>query len=455
MIEYILPEILIVITAIIVLLLGFLTSREIYIKVIGCIGIVLATISLLLLKPTDELIFGGIYSFDKFSKVFKYIFLILTLFIIITSNTKRNLGEYYFLILISLSGMMFLASARDLLFLYVALETATLPTIVLASFYRNRIAAETGIKYFTVAALSSGLLLFGISLIYGATGTLNIFEISKSSIDELAILGGIFIISGLAFKMAIFPFHMWVPDVYQGAPTPISAFLAAVSKKMAFLVAFLIFYLSLVKYISLWNIIFALLAIITMTIGNLAALDQTNVKRLLAYSSIGHAGYLLIGLAVKSPLAIVAAILHIITHGVAKIIVFISCFKVGEHLENYKGLYKKAPILSIAIIVSLLSLIGVPPLAGFFSKLYLVIAAVSAGIIGIILAIALIINSAISIFYYAKIILNIISETNEKRKEDYNFAIPLILLAIFLIIFIALMPWLIEQLSDAVKIFSL
>ncbi len=450
MIKYIVPEIIILVFATISLFLGFKVRDEKLIRYISAIGIIVAGISLSLLKPMDELILGGIYSFDNYSKIFKYIFLLLTFFVVLTSKGIRNPGEYNFLVLLSLSGMMFLASARDLLFLYVSLETATLPTIVLAAFNRDKISAETGIKYFTVAAISSGLLLFGISLIYGATGTLNLYKISISSIKELALLGGIFILAGLAFKMAIFPFHMWAPDVYQGAPTPVSAFLSAISKKMAFLVAFVIFYLALVNYISYWNIIFAILAVITMTIGNLAALDQTNVKRLLAYSSIGHAGYLLIGLAIKSPLAIVAAILHIITHGIAKVIAFISSYKVGDYLDDFKGLYKREPILAIATIVALLSLIGVPPLGGFFSKLYLVIAAIQGGLIGIVLALFLIINSAISIFYYAKIILNIISEEEVKKAEDYSIAIPLLILAIILVIFLPLLPMMIEYIRESV-----
>lgn len=450
MIQYILPEIIVFIFGTICLFIGLTLKRENITRYVAAFGIILAIISLTMAGESKGLIFGGIYSLDNFAKIFKYIFLILTFFVVITSKKIKNPGEYFFLIMLSLTGMLFLASSRDLLLLYISLETATLPTIVLSAINRDKISAETGVKYFTVAAVSSGLLLFGLSLIYGATGTLNIYEISKS-INYLALIGGMFTIAGLAFKMAIFPFHMWAPDVYQGSPTPVSAFLSAISKKMAFLAAFLIFYAALVNYANYWNIIFAILAIVTMIIGNLAALDQINVKRLFAYSSIGHAGYLLIGLAIKSPIAITAAILHIITHGVAKIIAFISSYRVGENLDDYKGLYKREPILAIATIIALLSLIGVPPLAGFFSKLYLVIAAVQGGVIGMILAISLIINSAISIFYYAKILLNIISEESSERKEDYSISIPLIILAIFLVLFLLILPELIEMINSSLK----
>lgn len=381
----------------------------------------------------------GLFVIDNFSRFFAIIFLIVLLFVSTSSidymNSERNVGIYYILLMFATIGMMLVAAANDLLVLFVAWELGSLPVYVLAAFQKTRPeTSESALKLFLIGAMSSAFILFGISLVYGIAGTTHIDGIITSFADTtsyspLHLLALMFLFVGFGYKMAAVPFHAWAVDVYQGTPTTITTFLAAGSKAMGFTAVFRIIIGGLIELEFLTEIdtvlsfLFAVLAILTMTLGNIVALVQDNIKRMLAYSSIAHAGYVLIALTAVaySPnsslnetseffiakFSIAAAEMHILTHALMKIVAFTAVIVIAfsihsEKIEDYAGLRKKHPWLTFGLTIALLSLLGVPPLAGFVSKVLLFFAAIYADLIW--LAIIGIINSALSIFYYLRVI---------------------------------------------------
>ena len=447
MVGYIVPEIVIGAFASLIILLNYTVANK---KILGYLSLLAVVLAFFSLFKLPKMVAWGIYAVDDFSIVFKAVFLTVAFLVILSSlrSINKREGEYYSLLLMSLMGMLLLASSIDLLMLYVALELATVPSFILAGFFKNRQTSEAAMKYFVFAVVSSGLIVFGMSLLYGITGTTNIYEmINRLELNAVSILASLFLVAGFAFKMAAFPFHAWAPDVYQGSPTPISAFLSSASKKMGFLAVLRIFYVALSPVANYWALAFAILAALTMTYGNIVALTQKNVKRMLAYSSIGHAGYIIIALALLNTkvavFAIAAALLHIFVHAVMKAGAFIAGIVAGENLDDYKGLGKRAPITALMLTILLLSLIGVPPLAGFLSKFYILLSAIYSGSgIGYILAVLLIVNSAISIFYYGRIISYMYwakSDDEVKVNEPFSVTVALIIAAV-LVIVIGLYP---------------
>ncbi|UCE14044.1 MAG: NADH-quinone oxidoreductase subunit N [Candidatus Heimdallarchaeota archaeon] len=381
----------------------------------------------------------GLFVIDNFSRFFAIIFLIVLLFVVTSSieyiSSERNIGIYYILLTFATIGMMLVAAANDLLVLFVAWELGSLPVYSLAAFQKTRPeTSESALKLFLIGAMSSAFILFGISLVYGITGTTSIEGVIDSFADTsnyspLHLLALMFLFVGFGYKMAAVPFHAWAVDVYQGTPTTITTFLAAGSKAMGFTAVFRIIIGGLIELDllseldTILSFLFAVLAILTMTLGNIVALVQDNIKRMLAYSSIAHAGYVLIALTAiaYSPnssfnetsdfsiaqFSIAAAEMHILTHALMKIVAFTAVIVIAfsiqsEKIEDYTGLRKKHPWLTFGLTIALLSLLGVPPLAGFVSKVLLFFAAIYADLIW--LAFIGIINSAISIFYYIRVI---------------------------------------------------
>ncbi len=447
MVGYIVPEIIIGAFASLIILLNYTVTQR---KILGYLSLLAVALAFVSLFKLPRMTAWGIYAVDDFAIVFKAVFLTVAFLVILSSlkDINKREGEYYSLLLMSLMGMLLLASSIDLLMLYVALELATIPSFILAGFFRDKQTSEAAMKYFVFAVVSSGLIVFGMSLLYGLTGTTNIYEmINRLELNTVSILASLFLVAGFAFKMAAFPFHAWAPDVYQGSPTPISAFLSSASKKMGFLAVLRIFYIALSPIANYWALAFAILAALTMTYGNIVALSQTNIKRMLAYSSIGHAGYIIIALALLNTkvaiFAIAAALLHILVHAVMKAGAFIAGIVAGENIEDYKGLSKKAPITALMLTILLLSLIGVPPLAGFLSKFYILLSAIYAGgSVGYVLAVLLVVNSAISIFYYGRIISYMYwakAENETKINEPLSVTLALII-AVILVIVIGLYP---------------
>ena len=364
---------------------------------------------------------------DGTSLFFTVIFTSVALLAVIASydyvTGHPHQGEYFSLIVLATTGMALMASANSLVVIFIAFELASLPSYALVAYLkRNRGSVEAGLKYFLIGALSSAIFLYGISLVYVTTGTLQLNEIAMvvPDVENVGLLGigVVMIIGGLAFKTASVPFHFWAPEAYEGAPTPISAFLSSASKAAGFVIAFRIlieaFPLSVVQDLGIdWVLVLQALAIVTMLVGNLAALTQENVKRMLAYSSVGHAGYVLIGLAAltnpngANELVVSAAMMHLLVYGMMNTgaFLFVALAEhsgVGRTFDDYNGLWRKAPVASVAITIFLFSLAGLPIGGGFLSKLVLFMAAVSAGFWW--LAAVGVLASVISLFYYARLV---------------------------------------------------
>jgi NADH-quinone oxidoreductase subunit N len=397
------------------------------------IGLIGSLIAVLFLLNRNDNIWNGILLIDPFSQFFKLVFLIVALLVIGTAVATKEVedtGVFFSLVFYATLGMMLVASSGELITLFISLELATLATFALTGFIKKDPASsEAALKYFVIGAFSSAIILFGMSLIYGVSGStyLNVISDSLTSLlaghsayDPALALGIILLIAGFGFEISAVPFHLWVPDTYQGAPTTITLFLATGAEAMGFAAVFRIFVGSLASLSELWMVAFALLSILTMTWGNVAALAQNNVKRMLAYSSIGHAGYILIALAIVTPLGLTGSFIHLLayifmTGGAFAIVSFISNTYDAHTYDDYKGLRDLAPVSCFAMVIFLLSLAGVPPLAGFLSKFILFTAAIGANMV--ILAVFGIINSAISLYYYAHVIKNMYFRDLPKRVE--------------------------------------
>jgi NADH-quinone oxidoreductase subunit N len=407
---------------------------------------------------------GDLLTLDTFSALFMLVFISVGIVIVLASpefiRRDRNHGEYYALVLLALTGMTVVAESNDLIALFVGLETAGISSFALSGFRKseNR-SAEAATKYFIIGGFSSALTLFAISLIYGVAGTTNIEDIGLILQDPVATLEGsrsvvllavVLFIAGLGFKIALVPFHMWAPDVYEGSPTPISGLLAAASKKMGFAALFKIFLIAVIVTKTDWQVAIAALAIISMTVGNLIAISQTNIKRMLAYSSIAQAGYILIALPVGTQYALEGGLFHILTHAFMKsgafmVVAAMGAVAVGEKLEDFKGLSKRSPFLSFSMAIFLLSLAGIPPLAGFSSKFVLFSSAVYASADGptwlVWLAIAGVLNSALSLYYYARVIKYMYMDSGPTDRIRVQPMIGIsIALALIMVVAIGLYP---------------
>lgn len=427
------------------------------------VGAILLVIGIIIFRilfgesiPTIE--FGkSMLADDMFGSFFAITLLIVSIMVTASSwnymKNKTNPAAYYSLILLSSIGMILIAYSMDLVMLLVAWELMSIPTYALAAFSkRDPISNEAAIKYFLFGALSSAILVLAIGLVYGVTGTTNIGEAIVSMVNvqkdlvPVTLLALALFIAGFGFKMGLVPFHMWLPDAYEGAPTTIGALLAAGTKKAGFAAAIRVIVLATFVLHLDWATALAVIAVFTMTLGNLGALVQKSVPRILAYSSIAQAGYIMIGLALApySDQALGGSLFHILNHAVMKSAAFIAVAAVSitlasYSLEKYRGLAKRMPITAIALSISLLALAGVPPLNGFWSKLVLFNAAIVTGPEiwwGPYLAIAGVLNSALSLGYYAWIMRKMYMEESPdttKVKEPRAMLAVLIFSMIFMV----------------------
>lgn len=467
------PEIILISAALLIIVLGLFLGPKSKgtLGVISLVALFAALLATILFFDTSATLLYGALTFDPLSQFFKIVFLsvaILTVFISLKYyEGDKAQDEYHALLLFATLGMMFVASANDLLALFVGFELASLSTYVLAGFDKsNKKSTEASLKYFIIGSLSSAILLFGISYIYGLTGTTSIPGIAEALTvsSPAAILATVFIIAGFGFKMALVPFHMWAPDTYEGAPTPVSAFLAAGSKKMAFVAAFRVLFIALMALRAEWYVVFAILAVITMTFGNIVAISQTSVKRMLAYSSVAQAGYISMAFVVVgfttvpdiAQYALAGGILYTLAHAFMKTGAFIATASVEDisrddnkdpmtldHLDNFKGLGKRAPFTAFAMLVFVFALAGIPPTAGFLSKWVLFGSVVQAGIAGtsvhlwlIGLAVAAVLNSALSLYYYARLVKYMYvlkSDVEGKAKQSSVYVIAMAVAVIFVI----------------------
>jgi len=373
---------------------------------------------LLLGSQRSEGLLNGVLLLDPLSLFFAVVFLFISTLVNVTSiaymKQVENPLAYYGLLLFSTFGMILVALSVDLVVLFVSWELMSVPTYVLTGILkRDPTSNEAAVKYFLTSALSSGLLIYAISLIFGVTGSTNMLIIgerlaSKSLLLEpMTVLAIALFIAGFGMKVAAVPFHMWIPDAYQGAPTTIAALLAAGSKSGGFAALLRVFVVSLVLFKADWSTIFAVVALLTMTLGNVGALMQKSFTRLLAYSSIAQSGYIMIGLAAPTTLGIGGALFHILNHSIMKSAAFFAAAAImmklsTTTLDGYSGLGKRMPYTALSLSISLLALAGVPPLNGFFSKLVLFTAAVDSHIYW--LALAGVLNSAFSLAYYGWVI---------------------------------------------------
>ncbi len=382
--------------------------------------IILLTIAIILNSSNNtEKIFLESFARDAFSNFFKVLILISSLFVLNSSKNfilDNRLGkfEYPIIVLLSILGMFFMVSSNDIILFYLGLELQSLALYILASIDRDNLkSSESGIKYFVLSALSSGLLLYGCSLLYGFTGSTN-FDLIANELGKEntgAVFAMVFILVGLAFKVSAVPFHMWTPDVYEGAPTSITSYFAVVPKVAGLAVLIKFMFIPFSKILMEWQTIIIFISIASMILGAVAAIGQKNIKRLLAYSSIGHIGYALAGVATGVISGYESAIVYIAIYVVMNIGAF-SCLyllkKDGEYKENISdlsGISKKHPLLAISFLIILFSLAGIPPLGGFFAKFYVFTAVVEQKMYA--LAIIGLLTTVISAFYYLKIIKTI------------------------------------------------
>ena len=415
-----LPEIFLTLSIFSILMLGvFLKNSFNLIFNLSSI-IIIITVAIIFNRPnTEEKIFLDSFTRDSFSNFFKIIILVSSLFVLNTSKNyiidkKLDKFEYPIIILLSILGMFFMVSSNDIIIFYLGLELQSLSLYILASIDRDNLkSSESGIKYFILSALSSGLLLYGCSLLYGFTGSTN-FDLIANELDKEntgAIFAMVFILVGLAFKVSAVPFHMWTPDVYEGAPTSITSYFAVVPKVAGLAVLIKFMFIPFSNILSEWQTIIIFISIASMILGAIAAIGQKNIKRLLAYSSIGHIGYALAGVATGNVSGYQSAIVYISIYVIMNIGIF-SCLyllkKDGEYKENISdlsGVSKKHPLLAISFLIILFSLAGIPPLGGFFAKFYVFSAVIEQKMFA--LAIIGLLTTVISAFYYLKIIKTI------------------------------------------------
>ena len=418
---YILPELVITAGALLVLIADVVlpkNSRAALAWVtLLVIGATLA--SLVPFQQTHVEVAHGLLAVDRFALFFNIVFLIAAGITVLMSVRYLAVegappGEYYFLILCATLGMMIMAGGIDLISIFIGLETMAVSFYILTGFIKpSQRSNEAAVKYFLLGAFSLGILLYGMSLMYGLSGTTNLRAMaaafSGQERDPRLVLAVILLVAGVGFKIAAVPFHMWAPDVYEGAPTPVTAFLSVGSKAASFAMLLRIFVLGLPAMNEDWRLLFYVLSIITMTVGNFAALTQTNLKRMLAYSSIAHAGYVLIGVVAGTPRGITATLIYLLVYafmqlGAFSVIVLLRRQDVvGDELKDLSGLHVRNPFAAFAMLLFMLSLGGIPPTAGFMGKFWLFSAAIDAGYYW--LAVIGVLNSAVSLYYYIRIVV--------------------------------------------------
>ena len=461
----ILPEIFIALSIMFLLVLGVFKkdSSKLVFKISQ---LILLITSVIIINETFAIervtLFKDSVVIDHMSSLMKIITL-LGAFLVLTISTnylkifKLFKIEYPVLILSSVLGMMVMISSNDLIVFYMGLELQSLALYVLATFNRDQLqSSEAGLKYFVLSALSSGLLLYGCSLIYGFSGSTNFDIISNqlNSSEYVLTFGIVFILVGLAFKISAVPFHMWAPDVYQGSPTSVTLFFTMVPKIAALTVFIRFLYVPFLNLIDQWQMIIVFLSIASMLFGAIAAIGQTNIKRLIAYSSIGHIGYTLAGLATGTNEGIQSSIIYISIYIIMNLALF-SCLLMLKRNDNYyediedlSGLSKNHPLLSLSLLVILFSLAGIPPLAGFFAKFYIFKAVIEQSMY--FLAVVGLLSTVVAAFYYLRIIKIIyFDEEKEKYDEDHSIWLKFSLtFSTILILFYFIFP---SQLIDVVS----
>ena len=386
---------------------------------------------------------------DKFALFFKFLVLSIVALVVLGSRDfadrfHRSQGEFYGIILLSAVGMMLVAATKELVSIYISLELATLPIAALAAFMRDERSSEAGLKFLLLSAVSSALLLYGMVLVYAFTGSTHLdviaSSVSSGSVpfgSNVMLVGITLIVVGFGFKISMVPFQMWVPDVYEGSPTPVAAFLSVASKAAGFAVVLRVFYVAFGSVDVDWSTLFAVLAALSMTVGNLVAILQNNVKRLLGYSTIAQAGYILVGVAAVAAstpgggvdgLGPSGVLFYLAAYAVTNLAAFFAVMAIAnrtgsDQIDDLAGMAKRSPILSGVLALSMISLIGIPPTAGFMGKLYLFNAAVSSDLVW--LAVVGVLNSVVSAYYYLRVVKTMYLGTAESE-ERITYSSPVL-----------------------------
>jgi NADH-quinone oxidoreductase subunit N len=425
------PELCLLVFALLIILLDLFIKQKNVLAGISIIGALVSagfTIALWGNEPVD--IFFAMLAVDNFALFFKLLLLAAVILVILSSHDyvnkfERFRGEYYALVLISAVGMMLLTAATDLVSIYVALELSGISLYVLATFLKDKKSTESGLKYLLLGAVASAVLLYGMAFIFGLTGKTCLVCIAdvveslpgKNLLTNPGLLLGIvLLIAGFGFKIASFPFQMWVPDVYEGAPTPVTAYLSVASKAAGFAVITRVFFMAFGTPVWLsmdWGMIIAILSAITMTVGNIIALFQSNIKRLFGYSSIAQAGYLMVGLATVGMAANLGSwgqsgiLFFLMSYSFTNLGAFIAIIAItnkidSDNIDDFAGMIKRAPVLAVALSFCLISLIGLPPTGGLIAKVYIFSGAVQNNLLWLV--IVAVVNSVISAFYYLRVV---------------------------------------------------
>lgn len=472
MVLAILPEILLLVLAGLILTVDLIrgSQKRDSLGWITSVGlVVILVVSLIYSRPDPErLIFGGMLRQDWPAFTFRLVFLFaaaITSLLSVDLKAIRGKGEYYTLLVVTTLGMSLMASAGDLIMLYLAIETTSIPLYILAGFIkRDDKSTESGMKYFLFGAMTSTVMLYGFSLLYGFTGETNLYALAAAMSDVSPwVLGAAaaLVLVGFGFKVSVVPFHFWSPDVYEGAPTPITAYISTASKAAGFAVLVRVMLAVFPEISVYWTSLLAAMATVTMTLGNLVALTQKNIKRLLAYSSIAHAGYALIGLVALSTLGAASLIFYlaayVVTNLAAFAVVILFARSAGsEEIADYAGLSRRSPGLAFAMLVALLSLAGMPPLAGFVAKFYVFAAAVESHLIW--LAFVGVLNAIVGLYYYLTILKVIYLYRSEDEDKPIlvprSYALALVV-SVFAVILIGVVsgPWLDWALDAAQSLF--
>ena len=466
--KFIIPEIFLSLSAFSLLMIGVFVKNSFEIIYKFSIFTILITLLLILSIDNESIkIFNDSFVIDKLSLYSKVLILVSTFFVLLMSkryivDIKNNKFEYPIITLLSLLGMFIMVSSNDLILFYLGLELQSLALYILASIDRdNKKSSEAGIKYFVLSALSSGLLLYGCSLIYGFTGSTSFEEIANNSSDFSVgiIFGMVFVLVGLAFKVSAVPFHMWTPDVYQGSPTSITSFFSVVPKIAGIVVFIKFMYLPFREILNQWQYILVFMSIASMILGAVAAMGQTNIKRLMAYSSIGHIGYAIAGIAAGTQNGIKSTLVYVSIYIVMNIGAF-ACIllmkREGKYIEEIKelsGLSKNHPLVSLGLLIILFSLAGIPPLAGFFAKFYIFMAVIESEMYT--LAIVGLVTTVVSAFYYIRIIKVMYFDEPKKpfeRNIDYRVHGPILISCILLVSFF-LYPSILNEIVSNISVF--
>ena len=467
-IKFIIPELFLLISIFSLLMIGVFikNSFEIIYK-LSIIVIFLIVLIILSGDNQDTKIFNDSFVIDSFSLYSKILILLSTFFVLLISkryivDINNNKFEYPIIILLSILGMFIMVSSNDLILFYLGLELQSLGLYILASIDRDNLkSSEAGIKYFVLSALSSGLLLYGCSLIYGFSGSTNFEQIAILSQDFNAgiIFGMVFILVGLSFKVSAVPFHMWAPDVYQGSPTSVTSFFSVVPKIAGVIIFIKFMYLPFRTLVSEWQYILVFMSIASMILGAAAAIGQNNIKRLMAYSSIGHIGYAIAGIAAGTENGFKSTLVYISIYIVMNIGAF-ACIllmkrggKYVEDIQELSGISKNHPLVSLGLLIILFSLAGIPPLAGFFAKFYIFMAVVESEMYT--LAIVGLATTVLSAFYYIRIIKIMYFDESRKPFEkivDYKIHGSILISCILLVTFF-LYPSFLNEIVSNISVF--